>query len=510
MELYWSPVAWLLIIVIPLTHLLLHQRRDSGHRRLPPGPRGWPVVGHMFHLGPMPHRTLAGLRERYGPVVWLRLGSINTMAILSADAAAEFFKHHDVSFIERNINHLMLSHGYKDGSIALAPYGACWRVMRRICTVEMLVAKRINATAHIRQRCVDRMLSSVEKRAEGSANVAARGVHVADIVFFTAFNTLGNLILSKDLLDPESNQGSEFLRAVTGLMEWSGHPNIVDLFPWLAWVDPQGLRRKMDRDLGRAVEIASGFVKERVRERELGGERKANDFLDVLLDYEGTGNDEPAKISDHRLNILILEIFLAGTETASSTIEWAMTELLCNPETMAAAQEELDRVVGSTRKMEESDIENLPYLQAVVKETLRLHPPIPLLVPRKAVQDTTFMGYDIPKDTQVFVNAWGIGRDPDCWPDPSVFRPERFMGSNAGGIEFGGQQYQFLPFGAGRRICAGIPLARRILHIVLGSLIHKFEWELESGVTRAMVDWRERIGLTVRRWSRSRQFRRRG
>lgn len=189
-------------------------------------------------------------------------------------------------------------------------------------------------------------------------------------------------------------------------------------------------------------------------------------------------------------------MFLAGSETTSSTIEWALTELLCNPETLTKAKAELSEVVGCEKKVEESDMENLPYLQAVIKETLRLHPAIPMLVPRRAMEDTEFMGYFIPKDTQVFVNAWAIGRDPDVWEDPLAFKPDRFLGSR---IDYKGSHYEFIPFGAGRRMCAGVSLAHRTLHLVLGSLLHQFDWTLEADATPSTLDMRDRLGITMRK-----------
>lgn len=187
---------------------------------------------------------------------------------------------------------------------------------------------------------------------------------------------------------------------------------------------------------------------------------------------------------------------MAGSETSSSTIEWALSELLRSPEKMIKVKAELAAVIGPNRKFKESDIDNLPYLQAVIKETLRLHAPIPFLVPRKALQDTEFMGYHIPKNTQLFVNAWAIGRDPECWDEPSSFKPERFIGSN---VDYKGQHFELIPFGAGRRMCAGVPLADRMLHLALGSLLHEFDWELDSSVTRKTLDMRDKIGIVVRK-----------
>ncbi|XVF07756.1 hypothetical protein REPUB_Repub06bG0167100 [Reevesia pubescens] len=476
--------------------LFFGKRNSSTPGKLPPGPPGWPIFGNMFELGTMPHRTLTSLRDKYGQVIWLRLGAVNTMAILSAKAATEFFKNHDLSFAERSITEIMRAHDYHKSSVALAPYGSYWRVLRRLVTVDMLVNKRINETASIRRKCVDNMLLWIEKEASKKQGDQSRvnGIHVARFVFLLSFNLLGNLMLSRDFFDPDSEEGSEFFVVMVSLMGLSGVGNIADFFPWLQWLDPQGLRRKMDKDLGKAIEIASKFVKERIEEKKVGEGRR--DFLDVLLEFEGNGKDEPAKLSDRDLNIFILEIFLAGSETTSSTIEWALTELLCNPETMMKAKAELTRVVGPNKKVEESDTENLHYLHAVIKETFRLHPPIPLLVPRRAIQDTKFMGYHIPKNTQVFVNAWAIGRDPEVWVDPLSFNPDRFIGSK---IEYKGYHYELIPFGAGRRMCAGVALADRVLHLVLGSLLHHFDWELGGNVTKETIDMKDKLGVTMRK-----------
>lgn len=189
-------------------------------------------------------------------------------------------------------------------------------------------------------------------------------------------------------------------------------------------------------------------------------------------------------------------MFLAGTETTSSSIEWAMTELLRNPAIMSNAKAEISGLVGPTKKFEESHIEDLPYLQAVIKETLRLHPPIPFLIPRRAVRDTNFMGYFVPKNTQVFVNVWAIGRDQECWEDVVSFKPERFLGTND--IDYRGQHFELIPFGAGRRMCAGLALGHRMLHFMLGSLLHEFDWEPESSdIGPDAMDMNERMGITV-------------
>lgn len=293
------------LIILPLSALFLlrYYSRNSSSTPQPPGPPAWPILGNLLDLGSMPHRTLADMRQKYGHIIWLRLGAVNTVAILSTKAATVLFKNHDLSFAERHLTITMCVHDYHKGTIALAPYGSYWRVLRRLVTTEILVNKRINETIFIRRKCVDDMLQWIEEESHKVGN--GGGIHVARFVFCMTFNLLGNLMLSRDLVDPESKEGSEFFKAVMGLMEWSGYANMADYFPWLRWLDPQGLKRKMERDLGKALEIASKFVKDRVRDETVVGDKR-KDFLDVLLEYEGNGQDEPAKISDREVNLLIL------------------------------------------------------------------------------------------------------------------------------------------------------------------------------------------------------------
>ncbi|KAG5584174.1 hypothetical protein H5410_044608 [Solanum commersonii] len=273
---------------------------------------------------------------------------------------------------------------------------------------------------------MNKMLGWIEKKA-GSGGEVLEGIEVTRYVFLALFNMLGNLILSKDLVtDPESEQGSMFFNAMIGIMEWSGVPNISDIFPCLK-----------------------------------------------MFDIQGSGKDEPAKLSEHEITIIILEMFLAGTETTSSSVEWELTELLRHPQAMAKVKLEISQ-------FQERDIDSLPYMQAILKESLRLHPPLPFLIPRKAIQDTKFMGHNVPKGTQVLVNVWAIGRDPECWNDPFEFKPERFLESK---VDVKGQNHELIPFGAGRRMC----------------LLHEFDWELPHNVSPKSINMEESMGITTRK-----------
>lgn len=188
------------------------------------------------------------------------------------------------------------------------------------------------------------------------------------------------------------------------------------------------------------------------------------------------------------------DLFIAGSDTTTSTLEFAMAELLKNPKAMLKAKAELEHTIGKGNPVEEHDMARLPYLHAIIKETLRLHPATPLLLPRRAEADVEISGYTIPKGSQVLVNAWAIGRDPSVWDNPDMFWPERFLGSN---VDVKGRHFELLPFGGGRRICPGLPLAMRILVSVLGSLVNSFDWRLEDGVTPENMDMDDRFGITT-------------
>ncbi|KAF8397826.1 hypothetical protein HHK36_016751 [Tetracentron sinense] len=276
--LVWSSIC-LAAAVLLLSQI--RQKATAGSGQLPPEPRGWPVFGNMFDLGPMPHHTLASLKPKYGPLIFLRLGTINTVVVSSVAAAMDMFKNHDLSFSGRTITEAL-----------------------RVCgsaPPKLFIPKRINEGAPVRRKCVDDMIRWISEEAKETGCV-----EVARFVFLMSFNLIGNLLLSQDLLDPKSVEGREFFNLTTGLVALSAQPNVADFFPLLQWLDPQGIRRKTERDLGRILDIAAGFVEERTLDHRLGEENKKNDFLDVLMEFKGNGEDEPDKISGKNLNRLIL------------------------------------------------------------------------------------------------------------------------------------------------------------------------------------------------------------
>ena len=172
-----------------------------------------------------------------------------------------------------------------------------------------------------------------------------------------------------------------------------------------------------------------------------------------------------------------------------------MAELVHDPKRMAKAKEELLQVLGKDGKPKESDISKFPYLEAIVKETFRLHPPVPFLH-HKSKSEAEICGFKVPKDTQVLVNLWAIGRNSSTWSDPNSFVPERFSECK---MDIKGFDFELIPFGAGRRMCPALPLAHRTVHFILASLLHCFNWKIVDGKKPQELDMSEKYGLTIRR-----------
>jgi len=190
----------------------------------------------------------------------------------------------------------------------------------------------------------------------------------------------------------------------------------------------------------------------------------------------------------HLQNILI-----GATDTTAATVVWAMTLLLKHPRIMKKVQEEVRSLSGEKAFLDEDDVQKFPYLKAVIKETLRFHPPAPLLIPRETRKKVMIDGYEIPAKTIIYVNAWAIHRDPEAWEDAEEFIPERFLNST---VDLRGQDFCFIPFGAGRRMCPGLHMGLASLDVILSNLLYSFDWELPEGMKSEDIDTETLPGLT--------------
>eukprot|EP01018_Ginkgo_biloba_P019032 Gb_39510 [translate_table: standard] len=296
-------------------------------------------------------------------------------------------------------------------------------MLRRICNNELFSGKRLEALQHLRRDHVFGTMHLIHDHYYAKG----KSVDIGQRMFLTSVNLLGNMIFSQNVLNPQSDQAADDLKeTVWKVMEIVGAPNLADFFHFLQFLDPQGLRRDAERCMVKIYALFEKFIESRLASRsQKSCSPDSNDFLDILLDFRGDG--EVGQFTHSHIKGLLFEMFLADSETTSATIEWAMAEMIRKPQTMKRLQAELEDVVGRHRRVEESDIQNLPYLQAVIKEVFRLHPAFPLILPHTSDKACGVRGYLIPQNSQVLVNVWAMGRDPAIWREPSEFLPNRFL-----------------------------------------------------------------------------------
>ncbi|KAK7336615.1 hypothetical protein VNO77_17161 [Canavalia gladiata] len=472
-------------------------RRKQKKIHLPPSPVALPIIGHLHLLSPLPHHDLHKLSIRYGPIMHLSLGSIPCVVASTAEAAKEFLKNHETSFSNRPTQSVAiesLTYGVKD--FLFAPYGPHWKFMKKLCMSELLGGNVLDRFVSLRQQETKRLIKILLKK----------GLAGESVNFGEEFITLANNIISRMFVSQTSgendNQMEEMRKLMTDSAELLGKFNISDFIWFLKSFDLQGFNKRLKEIRVKFDAIMDRMIKEREEERrnnkETGGTHRIKDMLDVLLDIHEDETSE-IKLTKDNIKAFSMDIFIAGTDTSAVIMEWGMAELINNPHVLEKAREEIDAVVGKGRIVEESDIANLPYLQAIVKETLRIHPAGPFIL-RESSESVVICGYDIPAKTRLFVNIWAIGRDPNHWENPLEFRPERFMGEEGNGqsqLDIRGQHYHLIPFGSGRRGCPGTSLALQVLHVNLGAIIQCFEWKVDGGNTT--VDMEEKSGITLPR-----------
>ncbi|KQK13081.1 isoflavone 3'-hydroxylase [Brachypodium distachyon] len=495
-------IAALSLAFVFLLHYLLKGKRSNGGN-LPPSPPAIPILGHL-HLVEKPlHAALWRLAGRLGPVFSLRLGSRPVVVVSSPELAKECFTEHDVTFADRPQFPSQLLVSFGGTALATASYGPHWRNLRRVAAVHLLSAHRVAAMSSGVISAEVRAMARRLFRASADGSGGAR-VQLKRRLFELSLSVLMEAIAQTKATRPDDADGDdtdmsveaqEFKKVVDEIIPHLGTANLWDYLPVLRWFDVFGVRNKIlaavrrrDAFLGRLIE-----AERRRLEEEGGGEGdqqgEKTSMIAVLLTLQKT---EPEVYTDTMITALCANLFGAGTETTSTTTEWAMSLLLNHPEVLKKAQAEMDASVGTSRLVTADDVAHrLPYLQHIVSETLRLYPAAPMLLPHQSSADCKIGGYTVPRGTMLLVNAYAIHRDPAAWgPAPEEFRPERFEDASNKGEELP----LMLPFGMGRRKCPGETLALRTVGMVLGTLVQCFEWERVGGVE---VDMTQGTGLTM-------------
>ncbi|KAF9624187.1 hypothetical protein IFM89_008125 [Coptis chinensis] len=465
---------------------------------LPPGPKPWPIIGNLPHMGPAPHQSLALLARKYGPLMYLRLGYVNVVVAQSASVAEQFLKIHDANFSFRPpaSGAKYIAYNYQD--LVFAPYGPKWRLLRKVTSVHLFSAKALDDFRHVRQEEVAVLTNALLKPGSSPINLGR-------LLMVCTTNALARVILGQKVFSYGSGdkQSNEFQQMVVELMVLVGVFNIGDFVPALEWLDLQGVQAKLKKLHRKWDDFLTKCIEEhniKIDSGNISGTGKHMTLLSTLIGLKENADGEGGKLTETNIKALLLNLFTAGTDTSSSTVEWAIAELIRHPEVLAKAQAEVDSVVGKDRFLTEADLIQLPYIQAIIKETFRLHPSTPLSLPRMASESCEINGYFIPKKCTLLVNVWAISRDPAIWPEPLEFRPERFLpGSEHAHVDIRGNDFEVIPFGAGRRMCAGMNLGIRMVTFLFATLVHAFDWELPEGQKAEKLNMEEAFGITLQR-----------
>ncbi|KAL8208421.1 hypothetical protein R6Q57_007833 [Mikania cordata] len=482
------------IIVVVFFYTLFHflSSKLKQNHRLPPSPPSLPIIGHLHHLGPLVHQSLHDLSTRYGPLMHIRLGSVSCVIASTPDLAQDLLKANDLTFSYRK-HTLAIDHVTYGVGFAFAPYGPYWKFIKKLSTLELLSNQNLGGFLPIRTQETHDLLQTLMVKCRQKERV-----NMTEELLKLTNNVISQMMMSIRCsgTDSEADEAKVIVREVTKIF---GEFNVSDFIWFCKNIDLQGFKKRYEEIRARYDALLEKIIseKEEMRKREQKGkDGKRKDFLDLLLDVF---EDKKAQVNITRNNIkaTILDFFVAGTDTTAVTTEWTLAELMNNPHVLEKARQEIDTVVGNKRLVNESDVPNMPYIQAIIKESLRLHPPIPLLI-RKSNANISVRGYNIPSGSLLYVNIWSIGRNPQYWESPLEFKPDRFLESGGSSLDFKGQNFKFLPFGTGRRSCPGVNLAMREAHVVVATLIQCFEWNHVDD-KHGSLNMEERGGLTIPR-----------
>ncbi|KAG2670236.1 hypothetical protein I3760_14G075700 [Carya illinoinensis] len=384
---------------------------------------GLPIVGYLPFVGTELHTKFEQLYGIYGPIYKVWLGNKLCIVISSPSLVKEVVRDQDAIFSNRDINIVGLSLSYGAVNIGLSLNGPNWKMLRKMFVREMLSPANLNSTFALQKEEVRNTIKSLYDK-KGTP------IDLGDLVFVTVMNTIMNMIWGGTLCGEE---GAKF-----------------------------GIK-----SLAKAKE--EGMTKTRQKY-----------FLEVLLELREQDYGTPSK-SMTQLKAMVLDIVVTGSDTTTTMCEWVMARLLKHPEIMKKVTEELTKIVGLDNLVEESHLPKLHYLEAVIKETFRVHPPGPFLLVRTPSESSIIGGYHVPKGSSIFLNAWAIQRDPKYWGNPLEFKPERFLNNAYGRFDYLGNSFKYFPFGSRRRICAGLTLAERTLKYILASFLHSYKWKLPLG-----------------------------
>ncbi|KAL1535415.1 6,7,8-trihydroxycoumarin synthase-like [Salvia divinorum] len=482
----------LLSITLPiiLIFYILHKTKPRAVTTLPPGPPPLPLIGNFHQLGRAaePHIYLHHLSKKYGPIIHMKLASRPLLVISSAKLAKQVLKIQDLAFCSRP-NYLgQQKLSYNSSDVAFTPYNEDWKEVRKMTHIHLFSNKRVQSYRPIREEEVSRMITVI-------SSSTSEEVNLNEVVLATGIHILCRITFGKRLYEEGWSDTKRFLQFLKGFDALTTSFFVSDYFPAFGLVD------KISGRLKRAELIFKGmdsFYQERIDEhlesRRLGKIEEVEDMVAVLMKLKNDDESSSSGFTLENIKALLMNMIVASAETTPAAVVWTMTALIKAPKVMEKLQNEIRSLIGKRGKVDEDDLPKLPYLKAVINESLRLYPPVPLLIPRESMDTSILDGYEIRPKTMVYVNAYAVGRDPECWENPDEFIPERFLNS---GIDSRGQDFGLIPFGSGRRMCPGMSMGYLTTELLVANLVYSFDWELPKGILAQDVDTDPTKGLAV-------------
>ncbi|KAH6802331.1 hypothetical protein C2S51_033777 [Perilla frutescens var. frutescens] len=490
MENYW---VLLLSIVLALAFISKIIFKQKPSKKIPPGPKPWPIIGNVNLIAFNPRQSVHRLSKKYGEIMLLKVGQFPVVIVSSPEMAKQFLKTNDAVFASRPPCAAGKHTGYGSKNTVWAPYGSYWIQARKIYHSEVLNEKRLQFFEPIRVQERRGFISRLY-------SLSGKPIVLRDHLSSYALSNICRMVTSNEyFIESKHDKSIVKLAELEGMLDElisiNAVFNIGDWIPWLSFLDLQGyvkkmkaLNKKLDRFYNTVIDDHEA---RRAAEKD---SFESKDLVDVLLQQAADPKLEVKLTRDH-IKALIQDLLVGGTGTTTKAIEWAIREILQNPRVVEKAKAELDRVIGRKRWVEQKDLSQLPYIDAIVMESLRLHPLATFITPHYSTNDCKVAGYYIETGTTILIDVWSIGRDSKSWDAPGEFLPERFLGKE---MDMLGSNYAFLPFGSGRRKCPGYNLGLKIVRTTLANLVHGFDMKLGESMRVEDVCMHEMDGFVIR------------